>query len=334
MVLCSGAFDGLHAGHVLYLEAAKQLCRTDELLVCAIAPDAYILNQKQRLPRWPQHDRLRTVTALGVVDAAVSQAAPSVAPLIRDYRPRLFVKGEDWKTRLPEDVMAACDEVGTAIAYVETPGRHVSETLTSDAHALAMFEQVAFAQRPASEPWTPVTDYSLETRRAIEGPHPTLIRDVFAPVAVADIGCGPGHLVRLLRDLGVVAYGFDKQAEDPLLRLDITQPHWQYARDRAYDLVVCREVLEHLTILELRRAVTHLCTLSSRYVYVTTRFAKAPTHVLSVDTRDDLDPTHITMLTPSLLRLLFVLEGFRRRADLEQRMDWQQKGRVLVYERC
>jgi hypothetical protein len=28
-----------------------------------------------------------------------------------------------------------------------------------------------------------------------------------------------------------------------------------------------------------------------------------------------------------------VLEGFKRRADLEQRMDWAGKDRVLVYER-
>ena len=79
--------------------------------------------------------------------------------------------------------------------------------------------------------------------------------------------------------------------------------------------------------------MTNLCALSSRFVYVTTRFARAPQHLLSVDTSDGLDPTHITMLNQSLLRLLFVLEGFKRRADLEQRMDWQGKARVLVYER-
>ncbi len=50
-------------------------------------------------------------------------------------------------------------------------------------------------------------------------------------------------------------------------------------------------------------------------------------------TSDDLDPTHITMLNQDLLRLLFILEGFKRRADLETAMDWQHKGRVLVYVR-
>jgi hypothetical protein len=100
-----------------------------------------------------------------------------------------------------------------------------------------------------------------------------------------------------------------------------------------YDLVICREVLEHLTIRQIRRAVTNLCALSSKFVYVTTRFAKDPDHLLDVDTSDDLDPTHITMLNQDFLRVLFVLEGFKRRPDLEARMDWQGKGRVLVYER-
>ena len=75
MVLTSGAFDGLHAGHVLYLQAAKALCDPDELLVCAVAPDPYITLTKHRAPYWSQHDRLRTVHALTMVDAALAQAS-------------------------------------------------------------------------------------------------------------------------------------------------------------------------------------------------------------------------------------------------------------------
>ena len=39
------------------------------------------------------------------------------------------------------------------------------------------------------------------------------------------------------------------------------------------------------------------------------------------------------MLNKDLLRLFFVLEGFRQRKDLEDRIDWMGKGRVLVYEK-
>jgi hypothetical protein len=68
-------------------------------------------------------------------------------------------------------------------------------------------------------------------------------------------------------------------------------------------------------------------------VYVTTRFHPAPESLLDFTTDFETDPTHVTLLAKDFLRCLFVLEGFRRREDLETRMDWAGKGRVLVYER-
>ena len=44
-------------------------------------------------------------------------------------------------------------------------------------------------------------------------------------------------------------------------------------------------------------------------------------------------PSHITMMNKDLLRLFFVLEGFKQRKDLEDKIDWMGKGRVLVYEK-
>ena len=84
----------------------------------------------------------------------------------------------------------------------------------------------------------------------------------------------------------------------------------------------------------VRRTVEQLCRASSRFVYVTTRFHPEPSGLLDFTTDFETDPTHITLLAKDFLRCLFVLEGFRRRADLEERMDWGGKGRVLVYERA
>src|SRR5688500_6524577 len=53
---------------------------------------------------------------------------------------------------------------------------------------------------------------------------------------------------------------------------------------------------------------------------------------LQTDADWQVDPSHITLLNKDLLRLLFVLEGCRSRPDLEERMDWGRKGRVLVLE--
>ena len=96
----------------------------------------------------------------------------------------------------------------------------------------------------------------------------------------------------------------------------------QHVPERSFDLVICREVLEHLTVLQVRRTIEQLCRASARFVYATTRFHPDPAGLLDVTTDLETDPTHISLLTKDLVRCLFVLEGFRRRADLERRLDW------------
>lgn len=197
---------------------------------------------------------------------------------------------------------------------------------------VADFERVVLTQRPAKALWEPVTDYSFEARAVVEGDHPRLILETFTPERVLDVGCGPGHLVELLnRHAGYkIAIGADVQPEAEY-GLDISQPGaslWLRS-----DLVICREVLEHLTLREIRQAVTNLCGLSTRYVYGTTRFS-SESEVFRVETHDDLDPTHITLASKDLLKLLFHLEGFRWRGDLATRMDWKSYSRTFVFERA
>lgn len=213
----------------------------------------------------------------------------------------------------------------------------MAEPQAAITNALSRFETLVLSQPPAETAWQPVTDYSFEARRTIEGEHPQRIKDVFAPTVVVDAGCGEqGILVRLMREVGIQAIGFDPSVTaNPFARYLMRGSLLEPCDGPPFaDLVICREVLEHLTVLQLRRAVTHLCGYASKFVYVTTRFAKDPQSLLDVDTSDDLDPTHITMLNQDFLRVLFVLEGFKRRADLETQMDWMKKGRVLVYERA
>jgi len=205
----------------------------------------------------------------------------------------------------------------------------------TDEEAVSAMETLLQRQQAPTTPWVPVTDYSRDARRVIEGPHPRLIREVFAPLDVLDVGCGPGHLLEFLRELGILGAGLDVQRFDG----GPARFHQRSILDSVralprFDLVICREMLEHLTLRQLRQAVHHLAALTGRYLYITTRFCQSPTHLLSVDTSDDLDPTHITMLTKPFLRLLCVLEGCRSRPDLETRMDWRKLGRCLVFERC
>jgi 2-polyprenyl-3-methyl-5-hydroxy-6-metoxy-1,4-benzoquinol methylase len=214
------------------------------------------------------------------------------------------------------------------------------------------FEQRVLSQRPTPSShydaeyfegeWRDAgNNYSLETRRAIEANNPALIKEVFQPGRVLDLGCGPGALMHLLAELGVDVEGIDfaessKQLATPEVRDrivvgDVGDPTLKPAD--AYDLVISREVLEHLTVLEVKKAVANMVRMTRKFIYVTTRFHPSPATLLDFNQKDDLDPTHITLLNKDLLRLMFVLEGCRSRPDLEAKMDWGNKGRVLVLEK-
>ncbi len=218
---------------------------------------------------------------------------------------------------------------------------------------IAEFERRVLEQRPTAsghydgEYWTgdwrdAGNNYRLETRRAIEARNPALIKEVFSPARVLDLGCGPGALMHLLWELGVDVEGIDyaesslplatSEVRDRIALGDVGDPTLKPAN--RYDLVICREVLEHLTVLEVKRCVANMVRMTSRFVYVTTRFHPNPGDLLDFNQRDDLDPSHITLLNKDLLRLMFVLEGCRSRPDLEAKMDWGNKGRVLVLEKC
>jgi len=183
-------------------------------------------------------------------------------------------------------------------------------------------------------------NYSLETRRRIEAKNPHLIKEVFQPKKVMDLGCGPGALMHLLHEIGVYAEGIDFGASSVALatpevrdRITVGDVTEKIKGDNAYDLVICRETLEHLTVLQVRQAVANMVRMTSKYIYVTTRFHPEPASLLDFTTQFDVDPSHITLLNKDFLRVMFVLEGCRSRPDLEQRMDWGNKGRVLVLEK-
>ncbi len=216
---------------------------------------------------------------------------------------------------------------------------------------IAAFEKFVLNQKPVSHEqyddeyfnntWrSEGNSYSIETRRAIEAKNPELIKEVFSPTKVLDIGCGPGALMYFLHELGVGCDGVDASPHIKEMapmeireRISLALATATGKEDNSYDLVVSREVLEHLTVLEVRKTVAEMCRVSSRFIYITTRYHPSPESLLDITTEFHVDPTHITCLNKDLMRVLFVLEGFRSRPDLEKKMDWLNKGRVMVFEK-
>lgn len=346
--MVAGGFDPLHEGHIAYFNAAAAL---NLPVVCSVDHDRYI-ERKHRVILH-QRQRAQVIDALKPIAHTYLNPASTVEAL-QVIRPKIFVKGNDWQGRLPQEEVDVCNKLGIEIRFVPTKINSSSDLLAQlqprEHQALNEFETFVFDQTMPEAgkydreyfqgAWRAEDRYDLESRRNIEGRHPHVIKEVFSPRRVIDMGCGPGYLMHLLHELDIEADGLDlspaaRQIATAAVReriklgsiLDAGLP------DRVYDLVICREVLEHLPVIDVHRAVQNMCRISSRYVYVTTRFHPRPTTLLDVTNEFHVDPTHITVMNKNLLRLMFILAGFRRREDLESRMDWLKKDRVLVYER-
>jgi len=131
-VLASGCFDGIHLGHLRYLEAARELCHGGELFIVAVACDDYVVRAKGRRPRWTLDERIEALMRCGVADAVISHGPAGAADAIRFMRPRLFVKGRDWLRHMPADVSEACGEVGAVIELVDSGvAKHTSDALST-----------------------------------------------------------------------------------------------------------------------------------------------------------------------------------------------------------
>ncbi len=107
------------------------------------------------------------------------------------------------------------------------------------------------------------------------------------PTRVLDVGCAKGFLVESLRDRGVDAYGIDvSEYAIGEVRPDV-RPYCRVASavepyDRSYDLIVCIEVLEHLSEEDGRAALANMCGRTN--------------DVLFTSTPDDvIEPTHVNV---------------------------------------
>lgn len=105
IVFTNGCFDVLHIGHVTYLEKAKSL---GDILVVGVNSDASVKRLKgPERPVNPEEDRIKIISALGVVDYAVLFSEDTPVDLICEVRPDILVKGADWN----KDQIAGAKEV-------------------------------------------------------------------------------------------------------------------------------------------------------------------------------------------------------------------------------
>ena len=91
IVLCHGAFDLVHMGHVLHFEEAASL---GDVLVVTITADKYIT--KKRSVSFTEEYRARQVAALEIVDFVAIIDEPSAVAAIESLKPDVYVKGSEY----------------------------------------------------------------------------------------------------------------------------------------------------------------------------------------------------------------------------------------------
>jgi rfaE bifunctional protein nucleotidyltransferase chain/domain len=129
IVLTNGCFDLLHAGHVRYLEAAKEL---GGRLVIGLNSDRSVLALKGvGRPINNEADRAEVLAALAAVDHVIIFNEPRVTALIRELRPHIYAKGGDYTIdSLNPEELAAIHQVGAQIKLLPlVPGKSTTALL-------------------------------------------------------------------------------------------------------------------------------------------------------------------------------------------------------------
>jgi D-beta-D-heptose 7-phosphate kinase/D-beta-D-heptose 1-phosphate adenosyltransferase len=115
ITIVDGCFDPLHRGHLEYFRRAAGLGLP---VLCNLASDDYIRVCKKREPLLEEQERAAIIDALRYIDF-VYICRWSTARSLDYYRPVYYVKGIDWKGRLPTEEIAICAERNITVVYVD-----------------------------------------------------------------------------------------------------------------------------------------------------------------------------------------------------------------------
>lgn len=129
------------------------------------------------------------------------------------------------------------------------------------------------------------------------------------PESVLDAGCAWGFLVEALRERGVEAYGIDiSPFAIEKVHPDIQRFCWVGSAvdpfPQRYDLIVCIEVIEHISRKEAELALKNICEHSENVLFSSTPF-------------DYKEATHINVQPPEYWAELFAGHGFFRDVDFD-----------------
>jgi len=121
IVFTNGCFDIIHAGHVRYLSAAREL---GDRLVVGLNSDASVRRLKgPKRPVAPEDDRAEVLAALEAVDAVTLFDDDTPEELISLLLPDILVKGADWAVEQIAGAKAVIENGGAVLTVPLLEGR-------------------------------------------------------------------------------------------------------------------------------------------------------------------------------------------------------------------
>jgi len=126
IILTNGCFDLIHAGHIRYLNGAKEL---GGFLVVGLNSDRRVAHLKgSGRPYISENERAEIIASLRCVDVVTVFDEPTVDDLIEDIRPDIHAKGTDYNVdSVPERERVR--GYGGRVAIVGDPKDHSSTDL-------------------------------------------------------------------------------------------------------------------------------------------------------------------------------------------------------------
>jgi len=102
------------ADYIAYFRAARELGAP---VLCNVSSDEWIA--RKHPPLLLQHERVAVIDAIRFIDYTHA-AASTTADVLGRLGPRFYVKGADWRDRLPKEELEVCAREGVEIVFLET----------------------------------------------------------------------------------------------------------------------------------------------------------------------------------------------------------------------
>jgi len=127
IVFTNGCFDILHAGHVRYLQAAREL---GDCLIVGLNSDSSVRALKgPTRPINNEDDRAEVLSALSAVDYVVIFADNTAERLVTEIEPAFYVKGGDYNVKELPEAQIVAKYGGKTVLIPEVVGKSSSNII-------------------------------------------------------------------------------------------------------------------------------------------------------------------------------------------------------------